>query len=319
MGKKHNVKDNSQVKEAEYQEKDKSFYYTYYKQLLIIPIAMLLIAMILIGYQYATTGDFVNKGISLKGGTSFTISNDVADIASLNLDLFKEELQNKFAPIEIDVRELKEFTSRKAISIDIDVTDKDEINLFKDGLVELIPGLTNEEIEGNMRTTGSSLGDSFFNQIIKAIILAFVFMGIVVFFQFRVIVPSIAVILAAFSDIIVTLAVVNVMGMKLSTAGIAAFLMLIGYSVDTDILLSTRVLKGKVGTVYDRVISSMKTGMLMNVTTLVAVTIALFVSQSDVITQIMTILFIGLLVDIINTWIQNAGILRYYMEKRGAK
>ncbi|MDD3175856.1 MAG: hypothetical protein PHU51_05245, partial [Candidatus Nanoarchaeia archaeon] len=62
MGKKHNVKDNSQVKEAEYQEKDKSFYYTYYKQLLIIPIAMLLIAMILIGYQYATTGDFVNKG-----------------------------------------------------------------------------------------------------------------------------------------------------------------------------------------------------------------------------------------------------------------
>ncbi|MDD3175458.1 MAG: protein translocase subunit SecF, partial [Candidatus Nanoarchaeia archaeon] len=252
-------------------------------------------------------------------GTSFTISNDVADIASLNLDVFKEELQNKFASIEIDVRELKEFTSRKAISIDIDITDKDEINLFKDGLVELIPGLTLEEIEGNMRTTGSSLGDSFFNQIIKAIILAFVFMGIVVFFQFRVIIPSIAVILAAFSDIIVTLAIVNVMGMKLSTAGIAAFLMLIGYSVDTDILLSTRVLKGKVGTVYDRVISSMKTGMLMNVTTLVAVTIALFVSQSDVITQIMTILFIGLLVDIINTWIQNAGILRYYMEKRGAK
>ncbi len=319
MGKKHNVKNHTQIKEAEYQEKDRSFYYTHYKQLLIIPVAMLIIAMILIGYQYTTTGEFVNKGISLKGGTSFTISKDVAEIVDLDLNLFKEELENKFPSIETDIRELKEFTNRKAISVDIDVTDKEEVNLFKEGLVELIPGLTVEELEGNMRTTAASIGNSFFNQIIKAILLAFIFMGVVVFFQFRVFVPSIAVILAAFSDIIVTLAVVNVMGIKLSTAGVAAFLMLIGYSVDTDILLSTRVLKGKVGTVYDRVISSMKTGMLMNVTTLVAVTIALFVSQSDVITQIMTILLIGLLVDIINTWIQNAGILRYYMERRGSK
>ena len=55
--------------------------------------------------------------------------------------------------------------------------------------------------------------------------------------------PSIAVIFAAFSDIVFALVIVDFMEIKLSAAGIAAFLMLIGYSVDTDILLTSRALK----------------------------------------------------------------------------
>ncbi|MCK5789095.1 MAG: hypothetical protein KAH32_08850, partial [Chlamydiia bacterium] len=129
-------------------------------------------------------------------------------------------------------------------------------------------------------------------------------------------IPSIAVIGAALSDIIVTLAVVNIMGMKLSTAGIAAFLMLIGYSVDTDILLTTRLVKRKVGTVLERLLGAMKTGLTMSATTIAVVSLALIFSQSDTIRQIMTILLIGLIVDLINTWIQNVGILRIYLAKK---
>ena len=44
-------------------------------------------------------------------------------------------------------------------------------------------------------------------------------------------------------------------------------------------------------------------------------TVALIFTQSEVIRQIMTILLIGLVVDIINTWIQNAGLLLWYVEK----
>ena len=141
-------------------------------------------------------------------------------------------------------------------------------------------------------------------------------MGIVVFIYFKTFAPSMAVILAALSDIVVTLGVFNLTGIKLSTAGIAAFLMLIGYSVDTDILLSTRVLKRKEGSVMDRVYSAMKTGLTMSATTLSAVLIALIFVQSEIVKQIMIILFIGLLVDLIMTWIQNVGILRLYLEKK---
>ena len=61
----------------------------------------------------------------------------------------------------------------------------------------------------------------------------------------------------------------------------------------------------------------MKTGLTMTITTLTVVTLALIFSQSETIQQIMLILLIGLLVDIINTWIQNVGILRLYLEKHG--
>ena len=50
-----------------------------------------------------------------------------------------------------------------------------------------------------------------------------------------------------------------------------------------------------------------------------AVFASYFLTQSEVITQIMLILSIGLLLDIPNTWIQNAGILRWYLEWKEAR
>ena len=102
----------------------------------------------------------------------------------------------------------------------------------------------------------------------------------------------------------------------MSTAGIVAFLMLIGYSVDTDILLSTKVLKRKEGTVMDRIYGAMRTGLTMTLTTIAAIIVASIFTQSEIIRQIMIILLIGLSVDIINTWIQNVGLLRLYLEKK---
>ena len=133
---------------------------------------------------------------------------------------------------------------------------------------------------------------------------------------FRTFIPSIAVIFSAFFDITMTLGVINLLNIKISTAGIAAFLMLIGYSVDTDILLSTRVLKRKEGTIMTRIYGAMKTGLTMSTTTLVAIGVALIFVGSEVVKQIMIILFIGLLVDLVMTWIQNVGVLRLYLEKK---
>jgi preprotein translocase subunit SecF len=109
------------------------------------------------------------------------------------------------------------------------------------------------------------------------------------------------------------------MGLKLNTAGVAAFLMLVGYSIDTDILLSVRVLKRKEGDVFHRVMGALKTGMMMSISALIAVLTAYFLTSSAVIKEIMFILAIGLFGDIIFTWIQNAGILRWHLEKKGWK
>ncbi|MBU0459584.1 MAG: protein translocase subunit SecF [Nanoarchaeota archaeon] len=286
----------------------KSIYEHKYKKLLIIPFIVLILAFIQIGTQYAVTGDFVNKGITLKGGSTITIDYDT----SISIPELENFLSNKFPLADISIRTISSAGIIKSIAVDSDAQDQNEINALLIAIQEKVP--LSEEAYG-IETMGSSLGASFFKQTAIALLIAFILMGIVVLVYFRTIVPSLAVILAAFSDIVVTLAIFNLTGIKLSTAGIAAFLMLIGYSVDTDILLSTRVLKRK-GELMSKIYGAMKTGLTMSATTLTAILVALIFVQSEVVKQIMIILFIGLLVDLLMTWIQNVGILRIYLEKK---
>ena len=141
-------------------------------------------------------------------------------------------------------------------------------------------------------------------------------MALVVFIIFRTLIPSGAVILSAFADIIMTLAVIDFFGFQLSTAGIIALLMLIGYSVDTDILLTFRLLKSSEGTLDQRLVGAFKTGMTMTLTSIVAIAAGLFIiyNISEVLRQMFMIILIGLGFDVFNTWITNASILKWYME-----
>jgi preprotein translocase subunit SecF len=130
--------------------------------------------------------------------------------------------------------------------------------------------------------------------------------------------PSFMMILCAFADIVMTVVVVDLLGMTLSLAGIIAFLMLIGYSIDTDILMTTRLLVEKEGTKNQRLFGAFKTGMMMTLTAVAAVGASLLIIQnmSTTLHQIFTIVLIGLFFDIINTWITNASLLKWYVEAK---
>lgn len=281
-----------------------AFYEDYYKQLLIIPFLMLIVSMVVIGFQIAETGDFVDKDVTLQGGLTINILTT----QELSTEQLETQLLQQFPQSDIRVRSITDLGQQTGLIVEASDVTRDEITDFLAGIIN------NFEENHSVESIGPALGESFFQQTMLAIIVAFLFMSLVVFYYFRTLVPSLAVVLAAFSDMVVTIAVLNIMDIRLSTAGIAALLMLIGYSVDTDILLSTRVLKRKEGSLMERMYSAIKTGLTMNITTLTAITVALIFSQSETISQIMTILLIGLIVDIINTWIQNVGILRMYVE-----
>ena len=290
--------------------KIESFYWTHYKVLLLIPFILLLLAFAQVGYQTAVTGSFLHKGISLKGGLTVTIPHaEISDTVPL-----EQLLQRDFPNNELHIRKLSTATgAAEGIIVDADITDKATIATF---LARLEDVTNKQRAVFNVEEIGSALGTSFFNQTFSALVAAFVLIGIVVFLYFRTFVPSFAVMLAAFSDMFVTLAVMNILGVKISTAGIAAFLMLIGYSIDTDMLLTINVLKKKEGTLQERVYHSIKTGVTMTFTALGAVGAMLLFSKSEVLTQIAFILFVGLWADLVYTWIQNVGLLRLYLERK---
>ncbi|KHO47121.1 protein translocase subunit SecF [Candidatus Pacearchaeota archaeon] len=291
--------------------KEKNWHDKSYKILLLIPIIIILFSLIYITITYQQTGDLFKKDISLTGGTSITIYDQIS-ANSIKLDL-SEKLQN------LNAREIYDFGTEEQKALIIETTSDWEIS--KNVLEEYLGYALVEGENSDIEFTGSILSQSFYNQLLIAILVAFLFMAIVVFIIFRNFVPSMAVILSAFADILMTLAVVDLFGLKMSTAGIVAFLMLIGYSVDTDILLTIRVLKRDEDPLNTRLLGALKTGLTMTLTSFFAILAALFIVQSFsvVLTQIFTILVIGLFFDMLNTWITNVSILKWYVEHKENK
>ena len=275
--------------EQEIQNK-KNWYDKNYKLLLLIPVALLLFSIIYMGIFYHNNNDFMHKDISLTGGTSITIYEKI------NINDLKQNLSEKLD--EINVKEIKDLVTNEQEAIIIETKSNAETS--KKILEEYLGYELNDE-NSSFEFTGSTLSESFYKQLLIAILAAFIFMGLVVF-----------------ADILMTLVAVNVFGMKLSSAGIVAFLMLIGYSVDTDILLTTRMLKRKEGSLNTRIFGAFKTGMTMTLTSFFAMLAALLVAKSFsvVLTQIFTILVIGLGFDMINTWVTNVSILKWYIERK---
>ncbi|MDA3836999.1 MAG: protein translocase subunit SecF [Nanoarchaeota archaeon] len=283
-----------------------------YKKLLLIPAILIVFSAIFLINFTANNGDFVLKDVSLTGGTAVTVFNQVGD--QVDIATLETDLSGKLE--DMDIRELYSVTTGEQKGFE--VKTKSNLDLTKQVLEEYLGYELVDSVNANIITTGSSFSEGFYRQLLIAILIAFIFMAIVVFILFRTAIPSTAVIISAFADILMTLVVFNIIGMKMSTAGIIGFLMLIGYSVDTDILLTTRMLKRTDGTLNSRILSSMKTGMTMTLTSFFAFLFALFVvrSFSAELTQIFTILVVGLAFDLLNTWVTNVSILKWYV---GAK
>lgn len=282
------------------------FYARHYKKLLLIPVLIFLIAFGSILAMTFRTGEFFHRDVSLRGGITATVSTDrVVDSAAL---------QN-FLGSDAGVRRLADFTSGKQLGIIIEVSDvaPDVLKKQLEEFLEMPLTVQNYSVE----ETGPKLGETFYRQLLIAIFFSFVLMAVSVSLTFRTFVPSIAVISAALMDIVIPLAILNAVGFTISSAGLVAFLLVIGYSVDTDILLTTWALRKREHTLFERMWHSMKTGLTMTVAAMVVMLIGIFFSNSIVIREIFTIILLALGTDILSTYLTNSGILWWYAKKKG--
>ena len=284
------------------------FYKKNYKLLMLIPIIVLIISLAFISYNYMSKGELINRDVTLKGGISATIYTD----KPANI----KELQNA---IKVDsiVRTLTDFSTGKQVGVIIEVSD-----IKAEELKSILESALNIKLTDqiySVEETGAALGESFFKELIYTVLIAFLLMSIVVFITFRTFIPPIAVIFAALIDITIPLAIINFLGMKISSAGIVAFLLLIGYSVDTDILLTTRLLKRTDSPLFNRMYNAMKTGLTMTFCAISVMVIGIIFSTSPIFKEMFFIILLGLIVDIFSTWLTNSGILYLYCKKSTAR
>ena len=162
----------------------------------------------------------------------------------------------------------------------------------------------------------------FLKEVIQIVIEAFAIAAVVVFIVFRTPIPSFSVVFGAFNDIIVALGAMALFGIPLSLSSIGGLLMLIGYSIDTDMLTAIRILKRNEGTPEERAFSTMKTGMTMTFAGIIAFAVLFVVSYIYFIPtyiQISSVVLFGLTGDLFTTWLGNTPMVLWYKKNRDSR
>jgi len=254
------------------------------------------------------------------------------DFTNSNLDSLKTKSITIFNPLiendllsASDISEVNNANTKDDLKLIINQKIMDASNNFNLNINSMIKtelGLDqNAKIQS--REVAATLGSDFIKTAIKVGITAFIFLIIVIFLFFREIMPSMLIIFSAIFDMLAGLVGMVLFNIPLSLVTIPALLMLIGFSVDTDILLTTRVLKDRTGDPVNAANESIKTGLTMTFATIVTVIAMLVVSyaaQMLVVYEIAIILLFGLIGDIVATWLFNAPtLLNYVLAKEKKK
>ncbi|MCK5476826.1 MAG: hypothetical protein KAI55_02815 [Candidatus Aenigmarchaeota archaeon] len=293
---------------------NKAIDYNKYGQIFCILLILFSITVLFSNYQ--KTGEFITKGIDFTGGSEAEIYLDKNILVSSDVIL---SLNEQFSLIDEDKEaDVRFSTSTMSNSIHITtknpIETKEIISVLKDNNIEV----TKENIQQNYISSG--LSENFLKQAQKALLVALLAMALVIFISFRVLAPSLGIMLAAICDILFTVAIMSILELKLTIASLTGLMMLIGYSVDTDVLLTTRLLKRRYeGSVNSQILSSMKTGITMTLTTIVSLLVLYAFAGDTKIGEIAIVIMIGLVGDLPFTWFQNVGILKNYLKSKNKK
>ena len=171
----------------------------------------------------------------------------------------------------------------------------------------------------SVTSIGSSIGKLFWESSERALIVAFILVAAIVFVLFREPVPSIAVIQAIIFDMVCALAGMSLLQIPVTLPTIAALLMILGYSIDSDIMVTDKIMRRRYGTTAERAFEAMKTGLTMTGTTLVVLGVLVFFSyfsQMTALFQISAVLFFGLLGDLPSTYLINVVIVKWWTDRK---
>jgi preprotein translocase subunit SecF len=278
--------------------------YTKYtnRQLAAVPLAVLAVALaVLVVWTFAVppVGTPVDPGLDFTGGTELRVAVD--------------------APSDQQAQtQIRQAFSAEPESIRSVPSENTYVVTFQSGAASPDDIESQAEAAGfeirSLDSVSASFGADSQFLALGGVAVAFLGMSVLVFAMFRTFVPSIAVVISAFSDIVIPVALMNLLGIELSLGTVAALLMLIGYSVDSDILLNNHILR-RSGGFYESTYRAMRTGVTMTLTSIsamIVMTVVASIFGIQLLTAIGTVLVFGLATDLMNTYMLNLSLLRWY-------
>ncbi len=187
----------------------------------------------------------VNLGIDFKGGTAVGVSfSEEISIQEVRTSLKSVSVDNKV--YDLSSEEIKYFGDKNDVMIKIKSLDNEPenfgqivINHLYDSLNEKAPADKNEFILslGSVSPkVGSELSGKALWSVISALVLILFYISVRFEFKF-----ALGAILALVHDVVITLGVFSLTGYEITLSTVAAFLTIVGYSLNDTIVILDRI------------------------------------------------------------------------------
>jgi len=230
-----------------------------------------------------------------------------------------DRMSDELFAIALLTKNSSQITNSNELKGEVSLAYRQITDGYSSALSSTLSSLVNYE-SASFNEVSASLSAKFIDKAFMVVIYSVILVSIAVFIIFRTFVPSLAVLLGAACDVMIALGAMGLLGIPFTLASFAALIMLVGFSLDTDVLLTMRVIKRKEGTPRERAYDAMKTGMTMSMALLLAF-ICLFILASvthiNTYYEISSVAIAGLLGDLVATWLLNGIIVLWYLEHGG--
>ena len=190
-----------------------------------------------------------NKGpklsIDFNGGTLIAVQyNKEINLNSIRSALKEIEINGQI--FDFSKSEIKNFGNTAAVSLRIANLEK-EPESFSESLINILKQVYPNNIPDNpddfvlsIEKVGPKIGSELSGKALMAIVYAILLILIYISIRFEFI-YAIGAIAAIFHDVIITLGIFSILGYEISLAIIAAFLTIVGYSLNDTIVIFDRI------------------------------------------------------------------------------
>jgi len=192
------------------------------------------LSFLIIGIAAVALRNGPNYSIDFKGGTSI--------VFRFGQDVSTSELRDILSMIGLGTSEIKSFGARNEYLIyaeqQKEISASEMVKKIELAIQESIPDITYEVRK--VDTVGPKIGGELRRKAIFAILLALLLILIYVGIRFELIF-AVGAIIALFHDVLITLGIFTLLNFELSLKEIAAFLTIVGYSLNDTIVVYDRI------------------------------------------------------------------------------
>jgi len=209
-----------------------SFIENNYKKFLLLSISLFAIFTGIILFNYFKYGYIINKSITISGGYVTLINN--------NYHITNSEIQNILN--QMNITDYVLYDTPNIIYIE----SRDQINGTL--LISLLNQYYNIGIKPSdisIQQYSSLVGDLIFNQFLFFVILAMILTAFVIFIAFRASKITLNIISTILFDVIGLLAILSITKYPIGANGFIGMLMILGFAIDNNVVLSTNIVKEK--------------------------------------------------------------------------